>query len=466
MKIALIQCPAWGRQNPPLALAILAGQLKNRDTDTYLFDLNNELFHKSNDQDKRLWQLSNEEFWQNRDAVSKLISRYDSVFQDFLDKIIQTDIDIAGFSVFNSSQETSLLIADRLRNKNNNLKIVFGGPQCALHMQGPEIIKSDSVDIIVTGEGEETLKELIDLCDKGEGLKTCRGICFKDSGRIIKCENRPTIKSLDELACANFEDFDLSSYDEPHRLPIYISRGCINKCVYCNENLFWGGYRQRSGKRVFDEMCFQLNRHNQVNHFDFVDSLVNANLKELINMADLIIENNLKITWAGQAIINHHMSCDIFKKLRQSGCVCLVYGIESGSQKVLGLMKKGYLMADAERVIKDTHNAGIDVVTNFMFGFPGEDESDFKQTLDFISRNKEYVSSVNPSPAYTAIGFDTYLYNHPEEFDVDLTAGHLFWKLRNGENTFEVRRQRYQSFCRYVLSLGIRLNYPVDIGQA
>lgn len=466
MKIALIQCPAWGRQNPPLALSLLAGQLRETGKTVHLFDLNNELFNKASDEDKLLWQLNNEGFWLDKDAVSALVGRYDGFIREQIDKILQSGADAVGFSVFNSSKEASHLIASGLKNKRKDLKIVFGGPQCALHMQGQGIIQSDAVDIVVTGEGEAILGELVALFDETKELKACRGILFKKSRVVVKCDDRAPIENLDKLAFADFHDFDLCSYAEPQRLPIYMSRGCINKCVYCNENLFWGPYRQRSGKRVFEEMQFQSSRHQEVRHFDFVDSLVNANLKELASMADLIVCNNLKITWAGQAIINPHMSYDVLKKLKESGCICLAYGIESGSQKVLDLMGKKFLIEDAQRVIRDTHRVGIHAVTNFMFGFPGEEEEDFRQTLDFVSRNKEFIASINPSPAFTAIGVGTYLYNHMHEYNLDLTGGHLLWKSKDGKNTYETRKRRYQDFCRHVASLGIKFNYPIEIDCA
>lgn len=124
-------------------------------------------------------------------------------------------------------------------------------------------------------------------------------------------------------------------------------------------------------------------------------------------------------------------------------------------------MRKGFRVEDAERVIRETHEAGIDAVINFMFGFPGETEEDFNKTKDFLSRNKAFISALNPSLAYTAIGVGTYLYDHAEEYGVDLTRGHLYWKSKNGDNTYEIRQQRYRDFCRHATSLGIRFAYPI-----
>ena len=463
MKIVLVQCPAWGRLNPPLALAMLSAYLRSKNKEVLLFDLNNELYHKVKDEDRALWQLGNESFWENKASVLKFASDYNALLGHFVNKILETGTELIGFSIFNSSTELSLFIAEKIKKIDPNKKIIFGGPNCAPHINGINIIKERPLDIMVIGEGELILNEIIDLFDRHGRVDFCKGTWLKKDGKIIDCGEGELLGDLNQLPFAEFGDFSSDAYDAPYRLPVYLGRGCPNRCVYCNESVFWRGYRNRSGERVFEEMKYQINKQNRITHFDFADSLVNANLRELARMADLIIEDGLKITWSGQAVIRPYMTPEILNKLKQSGCKCLAYGIESGSQKVLGLMRKGFRAEEAERVIRDTHNAGIDVAANFMFGFPGETDEDFNQTLNFVSNNKEYITTLNPSLAYTAIGVGTYLHEHPEEYNVDLSAGYLYWITKDGQNTYEKRKKRYESFCRLVSSLSINLSYPVDI---
>lgn len=463
MKIALIQCPAWGRQNPPLALSMLSAYLRNRGRKVYLFDFNNKLFNQVRVEDRALWQLSNEEFWEDKSKVLKFASDYKELIDNCISEVLQTNANIIGFSVFNSSLELSLLIAKEIKNKAINKIIIFGGPHCFPHIQGLQIIQEDVVDAMVIGEGEVTLDELVLQVESLGRVDFCEGAWLKKDGKVVDCGSRAFISDLNKLPFADFGDFELDSYGEPNRLPIYLSRGCPNRCVYCSENILWRGYRSRAGKRVFEEIRHQLNRRGQVTHFDFADQLVNGNPYELSQLADLIIKEGLKITWAGQAIIRAYMRPELLNKLKQSGCVCLAYGLESGSQKVLDLMKKGFTIEDAQQVIRDTHNAGIDAVTNFMFGFPGETDEDFKQTQDFIYKNREYISTVNPSRVYTAIGVGSYLYDHADEYNVDFSMGHLFWRTKSGDNTYDIRKKRYESFCNLVASLDIKFSYPISV---
>ena len=115
--------------------------------------------------------------------------------------------------------------------------------------------------------------------------------------------------------------------------------------------------------------------------------------------------------------------------MKDSGCAHIIFGIESGSQRVLDLMQKHYRIEDADRLIKQMHEAGIIVTGNFMFGFPGEAEDDFRQTLSFLERNAGFLDRAYPSRTYCAIEEFSYLSSHLEEFGIKPNPpNHLFGK--------------------------------------
>ncbi|MDO9066442.1 MAG: hypothetical protein Q7U96_05100, partial [Chloroflexota bacterium] len=112
---------------------------------------------------------------------------------------------------------------------------------------------------------------------------------------------------------------------------------------------------------------------------------------------------------------------------------------------------------DAERLIRDTYNSGINVNFNIVIGFPNETERDFHQTMEFIKRNKSFISFVS-SPGECWIGNQTYLNTHPEEFGVEpMPQGHL-WQTKDGKNTHRVREERMAIFNDFVNSLGLPLH--------
>lgn len=460
MKIALIQAPCWGMFTPPLALASLSSYLRSKQHEVFVLDLNVELYHQVGREWKKYWGEAEIEFWKDYSLVEKMFAENNVIVESYLEKILEYDARIVGFSVYGSSLVPSLALAKKIKEKDKNKLIVFGGPQCSQYMSGRYIIEQDCVDIVVQGEGEEVLEEIVNLTERNEKVSFIPGTLLKRDGKIIDCGEHSLIKDLNLLPFPDFSDFSLDKYSRSTTLPISSSRGCIKRCVFCNEWPFWKKYRYRKGGIIFEEMKHQLQKFSQIKVFEFHDSLMNGNLEEMSKLCDLIIDNKLDISWAGQATIRGDMSLELLKKFKQTGCICLDYGLESGSDSVLSRIRKGCTVEEAECLIRNTHQAGIDVVVNFMFGFPGETEEDFQQTLEFVSRNKEYITSVNPSPSFCGIAQGTYLHSHPEEFGLILHPSGLFWKTKDGKNTYLERLKRFETFCQHVISLGIKSNYP------
>lgn len=179
-------------------------------------------------------------------------------------------------------------------------------------------------------------------------------------------------------------------------IPIVTSRGCVNRCTYCAERVFWKNYRFRSAENVYTEIKHQHDTLGK-NSFYIVDSLINGNMKELERLCDLIIKDNtLRIYWGGKAAIRPEMTRGILQKLYKAGNRSIVYGIESGSDKVLQDMGKRFDIELTTKVIKETHESGIAVGTFWIIGFPTEKEEDFEETIRFIRTNKAYIDIVTP----------------------------------------------------------------------
>lgn len=204
---------------------------------------------------------------------------------------------------------------------------------------------------------------------------------------------------------------------------------------------------------MFEEIAYQVKRFPGVDYFYFIGSLLNGSVKALSKFSDLLIQNELKIRWSGQAIIRSEMTRELLEKMRKAGCEWLGYGIESGSQKVVDSMNKHFSIANAEEVLRDTHQAGISTQANIMFGIPGETEEDFKETLEFLKRNREHIDSVLASQSFCVIDKGTYLHSHADALGIKNADHHLYWET-NGNNYAE-RFRRYEEFCQLALSLGL-----------
>ncbi len=453
MKVALVQCPAWGRKSPPFAIALLSAILRSKGHEVYCFDLNNGLYHSCEEKHKKMWGEEYYSFWEDFYLMKGFIDDNGKNIDNYVKKILEVQPDIVGFSIHCTSSKVSLEIAKRLKAQEDKILIVFGGPSCIKDRGALCFIREDFVDVVVVGEGGITLPELINTYRANGKIDYIKGIIYKDNGRIVECISREVIEDVEQLPFPDFTDFDFDSYIDPHRLEVFSSRGCFNRCVFCGEKEFWHRFRYMKGERIFKEIKFQLGRYKNISQVVFNDSLLNGVPRELDIFCDAVIQHKLMFAWGGQALPRKEMTLSLLKKMKEAGCWYITYGIESGSQKVLDRMKKSVNIEDVEKVVRYTHEAGIKTYANFMFGFPGERDDNFQETLDFLKRNRDFLDGVSPSQSFCVIDKNTYLYQHSLEFDILPEPHHLYWQTKDGYNNYAKRFKRYEQFCNLALSM-------------
>lgn len=466
MKIVLVLCPSWGIETPHLGIALLVGNLRKHGYRVEVRDFNIRIHNR--DKGKGLWKSEEDVHWEDEGSIRRFIQENDTQLDSFVKQILDTQAQVVGFSVYNTTQKISLELARRIKRYNKDKIIIFGAQQCFPSGAAQSLLKDEAVDIIVRGEGDEILPELMDKIENGRELDSWPGVVFKRNGMVIDGGLRAPIKNLDELPFPEFDDFSLDIYDNPQQLPILTSRGCPYPCVFCSTKLFWAKYRTMSGERIFREILHQLKKYKNVKFFTFNDHTVNADMRSLSTFCDLVIEAKSKdrphrdrwehLSWRGAPVIRPEMNMEFLKKLKETGCIELEYGLESGSSQVRDKMKKSMPDDLIDRVIRQTYEVGISARVNFMFGFPGETEEDFQKTLDVLRRNKEFFTEVHASETFCCIDPGTYLYNHYEEFGISNKPHSLYWESADGKNNYIERLNRHQSFCQLAISLGIRLS--------
>lgn len=454
MKIVLIQCPSWVTETPPYNIALLASALKRRGHEPICLDLNIELYQhvaEGNEADK--W-LDNERgaSWHERDYVFTLMKKFRPFIEGFIKKILDTGSPIIGFTIYTISQIFSDELAKMIKERVPEKIILFGGAECFRGCQGKDMLERKAwVDAICFGEAEDCLPDLLDMMDEKGKIGRCEGFAYRDDdGKVIDCGDSQLTDDFDSLPFADFSQFDLKKYTRD-KLPITTSRGCTRRCSFCSEGTHWRKYYFRSAKMVYSEIRYQLDRHPSVNEFWFNDSLLNGDIRMLDELSGLIIENGLDIRWGGQAVIREEMTRQFLDKLKLAGCSILSYGLESGSNRVLALMRKRCSAELAEKVIRDTHGSGIGLTFNIIVGFPGETETEFQETLNFIKRNKRYAKSVPLNPLF--VQKETELYKNREKWGIQFIEGlnnDLFWHTRDNTSTYEERMRRL-NICKNLI---------------
>lgn len=460
MKIVLIQCPSWTTESPPYALALLIAALKQNGHEVVPFDFNIELYRLCKGITNQNSVINGESWmmdfrgnvWYEEDKVLDFINAHQFFIEELIDSVINSNAQIIGFSVQSTSKFFSLEIARRIKEKDNTKIIVFGGPLCFKNCYGEDILKFfPFLDLVCFGEAEEALPRLISNIENignGGSLNNLKGFSYRlNNGAIIDGGDNQLIEHLDEVNFADYSNFNPEKYTKK-LLPISTSRGCINKCSFCHESTHWKIYRRRSAENIFAEITYQLKKNPHIENFWFNDSLINGDIKMLNELCDLLISKKVKIEWGGQGMIRKEMTKDLLQKMKTAGCTIISYGVENGSNKILNLMRKNNYTAElAEEVIQDTFEIGLDVIFNVIVGFPGETESEFKDTIDFVQRCKKYASHIELNTLLLLKG--SYLYNNLAEFNIAPTGEdadlQLKWRTNDDLNTYTIRKKRLQT---------------------
>lgn len=443
--ILLVLCPQYSAEMSPLSLAYLSTYLKSRNFKPLVFDMNIFLFNNAKaSKNESYWLWDNKSCWVTEELFKKVLNDLKEEIDFCVQRLSSIKTPVVGFSIIETNILFSVEIAKRLKQLNKDLIIIFGGPGCQ-SLELTTLIPEGVVDHFVIGEGEEALAELLGKIKNKEPVGRVLGVVPKleySKDGVLEYKPRQLIKQLDEIHFPTFNEFNLESYTL-QEIPLLASRGCFNKCTFCNDHLS-NSYRFRSAEHIFREINFHVKNH-KIRAFRFNDLLVNGNLKVLEELADYLIKTKLDIRWTGQAMIRKDMGQRFFKKLKESGCNTLVYGIESFSDKVLKSMGKSFTVNDAKHVLKLTHYSGVYTMINIIVGFPEEGEKEFQETYDFIKKNYKYIDMVSRVSTCHVVRNSDLLRNY-KKYGLIFSDDHhktmnYEWYTKGG-NTYEVRKVR------------------------
>jgi radical SAM superfamily enzyme YgiQ (UPF0313 family) len=451
MDIVLLQLPFSGIVYPHLGLALLKSYLSQNTISCRVFDINVEAWCQRTDKYDAYWDTAHGyNYCEDRDKMLEYYKDNRVFFLYYMSQINKLNPKIVGCSCKNSSFILSQLFLEDLRNNFPRFKHILGGPEVAYFMNNAdELLSKNYIDAVNLDEGEISLVDYYHTVKKNLA-EPVRGLVYKKDNRIVKGGPTQPIRNLDELPFPDFTDFNLKRYLMPTTLPTYTSRGCVNKCIYCSSWAFMKPFRFRSGKRIFEEIKHQKQRHPEIDYFLTNDNLANPNIKELEKFCDLLIEAKLGIKWdIEDAIFRKEMRAPLYKKLKKAGCVLVNYGLENPSKRLL--VKTGKHTArdvDIASVIKDGKRAGVGISLNIMFGLPGETEEDFVNLLEFIRMNRHLIRGLIPSLTFCEFYPGSLGYDNPQKHGLDLSKGSLYWETVDGTNTYLIRMRRFEEFCK------------------
>ncbi len=264
---------------------------------------------------------------------------------------------------------------------------ILGGIH-ATFMYQQVLTEAPWIDVIVRGEGEEILVELIRLIDAGRWpaeRDTVKGLAFTDHEKIVATAAASTVKNLDAVD----PDWDILEWDKYTYIPLNcrvaipnMARGCPFTCSFCSQWKFWRDYRIRDPKKVVDEIETLYRRHD-VRFFILADEEPTINRKKFIQFCEELIARGLneKVQWGINTRVTDILRDAEFLPLyRRAGLLHVSLGTEAAAQLKLDRFNKETKVADNKKAIQLLREAGIVVEAQFIVGLENETAETLEET--------------------------------------------------------------------------------------
>jgi len=305
--------------------------------------------------------------------------------------IVKEKPDIIGITAMTPTMNSAINMARQIKEMNNDVIIVLGGAHVTLFPE-ETLQRVPEVDIVVRGEGEQTMFELVKTLENGDSVDSqVLGVAYREKNCIRSSPTRPFISDLDSLPFPAFHLLPMTRYrlHPPHgrrmpSIPIITSRGCPYRCIYCSKSVFGGKYRANSPTYVVDEIEHLMEKFD-VREITFYDDVFTLDKKRVFAICEELERRRIEIPWTCETRVNL-VNKELVEKMKKAGCYMIAYGVESGTQEILNNLKKDITLEQAARAFELTHKIGIQTVAYFMIGSPGETPETIEETIKFAKK--------------------------------------------------------------------------------
>lgn len=366
--------------------------------------------------------------------------------KEAVDRVLAWGAKYVGVSSTTDTIFLAAEIAKTVKSRSREAVMILGGPHLtAVPVKTME--RFPEFDIGVIGEGELTVRDLIDSLIRGGDLKDVKGIAYRREGKVEVTAPREFINDLDTLPYPAWDMLpELAKTYKPatinyKRLPsisLVTSRGCPGSCAFCDTKVFGSKYRIHSSGYVL-EMIRHLKERYGIKDICFYDDVFTVFKKRLTEICEGLKDERYRISWSCQARVNS-VDYDMMKTMKEAGCWKISFGIESASNDVLKLMNKHIVADQSRKAVSEARRAGLDVEGYFILGFFGETKETLKMTRDFVMENDldtallSYFLPFPGSPAYGRVKeYGSFnedwknmnVFDEPQFVPAGLTAGDL-----------------------------------------
>ena len=297
-----------------------------------------------------------------------------------------------GVSVMTGHPIRNALEFSRVVKDIHPVPVVWGGIHPSL--LPAQTLEHELVDMVIVGDGEESFLKLVEALRDGESLDTVPGLHYTKEGKVHS--NESCRIELDRQPAPAYDLIDVESYatqqffflgNRSRSIELNTDRGCPSRCAFCyNLNYNKRRWRSLSAPTVLDRIEDLVHRYN-VGGVNFVSDNFFVNRKRVGEICQGILDRSLDINWHSDIRIDSFLRMDDehVELIRESGCGCLTFGVESGSDRMLSLINKDITVEQVKAAHRRAREHGFLVNYHFMMGLPDETKQDVIETLNLIA---------------------------------------------------------------------------------
>ncbi len=313
---------------------------------------------------------------------------FDAFVEETADKILAKQPKIVSFYCRCDCFLVNIRIAQRIKKINEDITIVFGGPQ-ADAVSDYLLNEIPEVDYCCSGEGEETVYPLMSGILNGGDVTGIDGLTYRDAQGVSVTNTRPVLKqSLDTLP---FVDYSLVPEDamqetaKNNAFPLEVGRGCPFNCAFCSTCLFWKRkFRIKTPERIIAEIERVKDMYG-VSKFSFHHDLFTAKKQNVLDFCKYVKESGTDISWLCSSRIDT-LDEETIEAMASSGLSGIYFGIETGSPRMQKITHKNLKIPQIIDVCKMLTDRDVRITASFIYGFPEETEEDLEQTLQLMRK--------------------------------------------------------------------------------
>jgi radical SAM superfamily enzyme YgiQ (UPF0313 family) len=298
------------------------------------------------------------------------------------------DFDFFGFSTVCSSYPLTLRIAAEVKRVHRKSVVALGGPQASV-VDISTMRAFPFIDLVVRGEAEQTLPDLVGALAGHSSLAAVPGITFRrNKGReIVRSPEAPLVLDLDALPFPAFHLFPDVRFCR--HFPLELGRGCPFACTFCSTNDF---FRRRFRLKSPAHMIAEMRRVKQtygINSFELVHDMFTVDRKRVVAFCEALLESKEEFYW-GCSARTDCIDEELIALMAKAGCRGIFFGIETGSSRMQKIIDKGLELNDSAERVRSCDKLKINTAVSLMAGFPDETMSDLRDTAAFFVDSLRY----------------------------------------------------------------------------